>query len=460
MTPKTRILVVEDENLVGRDILSMLRGLGYQVVGLVSTGEQAVQKARALAPDIVLMDVVLKGEVDGISAADTIWESLGIPVVYLTAYTDERTLQRAKMTEPFGYLLKPFEERELQTTIEMALYKSKMDKKFKERGRWLSTILNSIGDAIIATDQTGRVAFMNPVAERLTGWTETEALNKSLPEVFQAAADETAPSPVDRTAVAAPEAGGPILSTRSLLQVRLGPVLPVEGSLAPIRDDQGRSQGGVLVFRDITDRKRAEVELKQSVDKFRLALEATIQAMGLTIEMRDPYTAGHQRRVSRLACAIAREMEIAPNQINGLRMAGDIHDIGKIYIPAEILSKPGQLTDIEFTIIKTHPQVGFDILKSIDFPWPVAQIVLQHHERMNGSGYPSGLKGDEILIDARILCVADVVEAMSSHRPYRPSHGIERALEEIEARSGQLYDPSVVRACLRLFRDKGYVLEA
>jgi PAS domain S-box-containing protein/putative nucleotidyltransferase with HDIG domain len=458
MALKTRILVVEDENLVGRDILSMLRGLGYQVLGLVSTGEQAVQKARELAPDLVLMDVVLKGEVDGISAADTIWESLGIPVVYLTAYTDERTLQRAKMTEPFGYLLKPFEERELQTTIEMALYKSKMDKKLKERGRWLSTILNSIGDAIIATDQAGRVAFMNPVAERLTGWSEVEALNRSLPEIFQASADETAVLPAD-FAAAAPEVDGRVLSASSLLQVRSGPVLPVEGSLAPIRDDQGRSQGGVLVFRDITDRKRAEVDLKQGIDKFRLALEATIRAMGLTIEMRDPYTAGHQRRVSRLACAIAREMEAAPSQIDGLRAAGDIHDIGKIYIPAEILSKPGQLTDIEFTIIKTHPQVGFDILKSIDFPWPVAQIVLQHHERMNGSGYPAGLSGDEILIEARILCVADVVEAMSSHRPYRPSHGIERALEEIEGRSGQLYDPSVVRACLRLFRDKGYVLE-
>ena len=217
--------------------------------------------------------------------------------------------------------------------------------------------------------------------------------------------------------------------------------------------------GGVLVFRDIALRKQAEADLEAGLDKLRRALDATVQAMGLTIEMRDPYTAGHQRRVSKLSCAIAQVMGISPNQIDGLRMAGDIHDLGKIYIPAEILSKPGQLTDIEFTIIKTHPQVGFDILKAIDFPWPVAQMVLQHHEWINGSGYPGGLKGDEILYEARILGVADVVEAMSSHRPYRPSYGIDRALEEIQSRSGQLYEPAIVEACLRLFRDKGFALD-
>ncbi len=459
MKVKIRVLVVEDESLVGRDIQNMLRSLGYNVLGLVSTGEQAILKAEELGPDLVLMDIVLKGEVDGINAADTIWESLGIPVVYLTAYTDERTLQRAKMTEPFGYLLKPFEERELQTTIEMALYKSKMDKKLKERGRWLTTILHSIGDGIIATDKEGRIAFMNPLAERLTGWGEEDAMNKPLSDVFRAEADGAA-FPQSLLSAARPsESADAILSSQSVLLTKSGLPLPIEGTLAPIRDDKGIPMGGVLVFRDITERQRAEADLKASLEKFRRALDATIQAMGLTIEMRDPYTAGHQRRVSKLSCAIAQEMGISPNQIDGLRMAGDIHDIGKIYIPAEILSKPGQLTDIEFTIIKTHPQVGFDILKAIDFPWPIAQIVLQHHERLNGSGYPAGLKGNEILLEARILLVADVVEAMSSHRPYRPAHGIERALGEIQTQSGQLYDPAVVEACVHLFRDKGFVLD-
>jgi HD-GYP domain-containing protein (c-di-GMP phosphodiesterase class II) len=140
-------------------------------------------------------------------------------------------------------------------------------------------------------------------------------------------------------------------------------------------------------------------------------------------------------------------------------MAGDIHDIGKIYVPAEILSKPGKLTDIEFTIIKTHPRVGYDILKNVEFPWPIADIVAQHHERLDGGGYPAGLKGDAILLEARIIIVADVVEAMSSHRPYRPSHGIDKAIEEITLHKGTLYDTAVVEACLRLFKEKNFSLE-
>ncbi len=178
--------------------------------------------------------------------------------------------------------------------------------------------------------------------------------------------------------------------------------------------------------------------------------------MRLTIEMRDPYTAGHQRRVSKLSCAIAQDMGLPQEQIEGIRMAGDIHDLGKIYVPAEILSKPGQLTDIEFSIIRTHSQVGYDILKSIEFPWPLAQIIYQHHERLDGSGYPNNLKNGEILLEARIISVADVAEAMSSHRPYRPSHGMEKALKEIAQHRGRLYDAAVVDCCLRLFREKGF----
>ena len=181
--------------------------------------------------------------------------------------------------------------------------------------------------------------------------------------------------------------------------------------------------------------------------------------MALTIEIRDPYTAGHQRRVSRLSCAIARELELPADQIEGLRVAGDIHDIGKIYVPAEILSKPGQITAIEYGIIKTHPQVGFDILKTIRFPWPVARIVFQHHERQDGSGYPLGISGDAILLESRILGVADIVEAMSSHRPYRPAQGIDKAIEEILQNRGRLYDLRVVDSCVRLFEEKRFAFE-
>jgi HD-GYP domain-containing protein (c-di-GMP phosphodiesterase class II) len=188
-------------------------------------------------------------------------------------------------------------------------------------------------------------------------------------------------------------------------------------------------------------------------------MEGAVEAMALMAEMRDPYTAGHERGVTHLAVALAREMELPDDQIEGLRLAGVVHDIGKIGVPTEILSRPGRITEMEFSIIKTHPQVSYNILKAIDFPWPVAQITLQHHERWDGSGYPQGLKGEKILLEARILGVADVVHAMACHRPYRAALGIEKALEEISSKRGALYDPNVVDACIVLFKDKGFRFE-
>jgi putative nucleotidyltransferase with HDIG domain len=207
---------------------------------------------------------------------------------------------------------------------------------------------------------------------------------------------------------------------------------------------------------EIAERVQAEKDLKRSLEKLQKALEGTIHALAATTEMRDPYTAGHQRRVAELAGAIAEEMGLPKDKIEGIRMAGLIHDVGKISVPAEILSKPSKLNEMEMDLIKAHSQIGYDILKEIDFPWAVAKIVLQHHERMDGSGYPQGLKGDEILLEARILAVADVVEAMASHRPYRPALGIEMALEEVSKNKGSLYDPDVVDACLELFTKKRF----
>jgi PAS domain S-box-containing protein len=210
------------------------------------------------------------------------------------------------------------------------------------------------------------------------------------------------------------------------------------------------SVGGLIgAILDITDRK-------QVVERIRKALGATIRAIAVTVETRDPYTAGHQRRVADLARAIATEMNLSVDQIDGIRMAAAIHDLGKISVPSEILSKPTKLTNIEFSLIKTHSQSGYDILKDIDFPWPVARTVLEHHERMNGSGYPNGLTGDNILLESRILSVADVVESIASHRPYRSALGIDAALNEISKNKGILYDPEVSDACLRLFHEKDY----
>lgn len=210
---------------------------------------------------------------------------------------------------------------------------------------------------------------------------------------------------------------------------------------------------------EIVERKKAEEEIKDGTRKLVIAMEAIIEAIAATVGIRDPYTAGHQRRVADLAVAIANEMNLHKASIMGIRLACKVHDIGKMYIPAEILSKPSKLNEIEFSMIKVHAQAGYDVLKHIDFPWPIAQIVLQHHERLDGSGYPQGLSGNKIIPEARIVSVADVVEAMSSHRPYRPSKGIEMALEEIDRNKGKLFDTSVVEACIKLFKENSFKFE-
>ncbi len=200
----------------------------------------------------------------------------------------------------------------------------------------------------------------------------------------------------------------------------------------------------------LTERNRADEELRKNIQKLQNAQEQTVAALASTTEIRDPYTSGHQNNVTKIACSIAEHMGLSAELIRGLRIAGLLHDIGKISVPAEILSKPGKITKDEFNIIKNHCRIGHNILKGIEFQWPVAKIVLQHHERMNGSGYPLGIQGEEILLEARILAVADVIEAMSSHRPYRAALGLDVALEEIRKNRGVLFDSVVVDSCLDL----------
>jgi PAS domain S-box-containing protein/putative nucleotidyltransferase with HDIG domain len=211
-------------------------------------------------------------------------------------------------------------------------------------------------------------------------------------------------------------------------------------------------------LKDITEHKNLEREREESYRRLKDALNATVHSLATIVETRDPYTTGHQRRVSVLAEAIAEEMRLNAEQKEFITTAAVMHDIGKLSIPAEILSKPSKLSPIEFDLIKTHPEAGYNILKDIRFPWPVALVILQHHERMNGSGYPNNLKGGDMLLEARIIAVADVVEAISSHRPYRAALGIDFALDEISKNRGTLYDPDVVDACLKLFREKHFVL--
>jgi len=232
-----------------------------------------------------------------------------------------------------------------------------------------------------------------------------------------------------------------------------GSVMSADCSFSLIEDEQGQAAGLLGIAHDISDRKHAEAHAFRTMVQLDKTLHGAIAAMIQIVEMRDPYTSGHQDRVAALAVAIAREIGLPDDLVKGIEITARIHDIGKVYIPMEILSKPGTFTDVERQIIQSHAQGSYDILKPIDFPWPVAEAAYQHHERMNGSGYPRGLKGNQIILEAKILMVADVVEAMASHRPYRPSCGIDAALEEISSRSGLLYDSTIVDYCIKLFRE-------
>ncbi|MDH7511327.1 MAG: diguanylate cyclase [Clostridiales bacterium] len=260
---KTRILIVEDEGLIARDIENMVKNAGYEVCGVVSTGEEAVEEVDKTEPDLILMDIVLRGSMDGVEAAERIRTRVSIPVIYLTAHTDENTLERAKLTEPLGYTLKPIEQKELLTVIEMALYKHQMELTLREREGWLTTILQSIGDGVIATDRLGHITFMNPVAEKLTGWRQPESINKPLSSVLHLIEEES--GRLHRLSV-------PRLLNENFQNLVNGNVLivnydekiPVELSAAVIRDQKNDISGLVLVLHDLTERRRYEEKLRHN----------------------------------------------------------------------------------------------------------------------------------------------------------------------------------------------------
>ncbi|MBU1964739.1 MAG: PAS domain S-box protein [Proteobacteria bacterium] len=313
-------------------------------------------------------------------------------------------------------------------------------------------VVNNTGDWIWEVDKEGRYTYSSPVVKQVVGYEDKEVLGKHFYDFFH-------PDERDELKNAVFELFKQKKPLKDFINRNVhkdGHVVILEISGVPLLDDSGNLVGYRGIDRDITPRKEAEEKLKETLEMLRKSLAGTIQAMSLTVETRDPYTAGHQRRVADFARAIATEMGLTADQIEGIRTASAIHDIGKISVPAEILSKPTKLSELEFSLIKVHSQSGYDILIEIDFPWPVARMVLEHHERMNGSGYPQGLSGDKLLIESRIIAVADVVEAMASYRPYRPELGIDKALDEISKNKGILYDQEVADVCLRLFREKRF----
>ena len=292
-------------------------------------------------------------------------------------------------------------------------------------------MIYSNADGILILDENSIVKFMNPAAESIFGTKAEHFVGQTFEHLI-------------------------IPEKPTELDITIGDGKSMVAEMRVMETEWEGQKVYLASLRDITDRKRMQQRLQLGLDNLKEVMDGTIRAMALAVEMRDPYTSGHQHRVAELAQAIAEEISLPAETIEGVYMAASIHDIGKISLPAEILSKPVKLTEIEMKMIQAHSKVGYDILKGIDFPWPIAQIVLQHHERMDGCGYPHGLGGNEILIESRIVGAADVVETMASHRPYRPAMGLDKALGEVSGNKGKLYDEQVVNACLKLFNEKGF----
>ena len=314
---------------------------------------------------------------------------------------------------------------------------------------------------ITVADRDGRIVFANKRAQEILGLTidRLTRLTYDSPE-WRITDFDGNPFPMEKLPHAmVVSSGDPVYGVRHAINSPDGRRVYISINGAPINDNMGNVSEVVFSIDDVTKQRRAEEEVRETMEKLKRGIDDTIRAMAIIVEERDPYTAGHQERVANLSVAIARDLNLSEVQISGIRMAGMIHDIGKMKVPAEILSKPTKLSNIEFDLIKTHAEVGYRILGTIEFPYPVAKIAHQHHERIDGSGYPQGIKGNEIFIEARILAVADVVEAMASHRPYRPALGIDAALAEIAKNRGKYYDEAVADSCLRLFREKGFKLE-
>jgi len=320
---------------------------------------------------------------------------------------------------------------------------------WEEKGT-LSGVFASIQDGMSIMDLDFNIIQVNPSMEK---WYPhvMPLLGRKCFQAYQGLSMPCRPCPAHRAIIT----GRPHSETVARRGVTGNTLGWLEVYSFPWRDNQeGKIIGVINYLRDITYRLQIEEEREDGLKKVQKTLDGTVTALASLSEKRDPYTAGHQQRVSQLACAIAHEIKLHQSVIDGLQVIGCLHDIGKLSVPAEILCKPSKLSEYEFDIVKAHPQNAFDILKDIEFPWPVAKAIFQHHERLNGSGYPLGSSGNDIILEARILAVADVTEAIASHRPYRPALGLEKALEEISRNSGFLYDQNIVEACLTLFKER------
>ncbi len=324
----------------------------------------------------------------------------------------------------------------------------------------LRNLVEAAGDMVWTVDMSMQPTYVSASVQQHLGYTREEAMKQPMHKVFAPhsyrLAMEALSAELERDSVL----DTPADRTRTFeldLFHKDGHVVPVEICYSALRDATGAPTEIMAVARNISERIRIQHENRAQTEKLIAALQQTVQSLAMLLEMRDSYTAGHQRRVADLACAIARRLGLSADVTQGLQLAGLIHDIGKVRVPAEILNSTRHLCSAEFEIIKMHPTTGYLVLRGIDFPWPIAEAVYQHHERIDGTGYPQGLSGDDITFESRILAVADVVEAIASSRPYRHALGVECALDEISVEKGIRYDRDVVDACIKVFHNDLYM---
>jgi len=438
-----KVLLIEDNPGDVRFIQEMLAEADGARFELECVDRLAAGLVRLAANDIgvVLLDLDLPDNQGFDTFAKAYAQAPRVPIVVMSNRTDEELAIKTVQEGAQDYLVKgQIDSNMLVRAIRYAIER----KRTEEALRGQALIFDNIHDSIIMTDLIGNIMRWNPAAERMFGYYKDEVFCQTL---------DVLTTRIIKGKLRDGRWSGEMNFTR-----KDGTEVICETTVIPLCDERGTITAVCGVSHDITKHKQAEQELQRSYDKLRETLIVTVNTLASTVEMRDPYTAGHQRRVTILACAIADEMGLTEEQFDGLRLAGLVHDIGKFNVPVEILNKPGRISETEFNIIKTHPEAGYNVLKEIEFPWPVGRIVLQHHERLDGSGYPQGLKKEGIVLEAKILAVADVVEAMASDRPYRPALGIEAALHEITMNKGILYDPDITDVCMRLFIEQGFTL--
>ena len=429
-------------------------------------------------PDLILLDILMPG-IDGYEFCRRLKQApktASIPVIFLTVKSDVEDESCGLEMGAADYITKPISPPILLARVKTHLAlkaaadalmdkNAYLDAEVRQRTREIERMMRALAEneskfralteqAIVGiyTADQGIISYMNPRAAAIFGYEVEEAIGRPAHDFiadkdWQLVQDNMRKHLDGETEDMRYEFEG---RRKDGSAVMIG----VHGKTAVIEDRKVIT--GVL--QDITERVRSAEQIRGYVAKIERMVDSTLEAISTLVDQRDPYTAGHERRVGGLAAAIAGEMGLDANMQRGLLLAGAVHDVGKVGVPAELLAKPSRLTPIELSLIRTHAHHGYEVLRGIDSPWPIAEVARQHHERMDGSGYPRQLCGDKIILEARIMSVADVVEAMSSHRPYRPSLGIDAALKEIEKNCGKHFDTLVVAACVRLFRDKGYTL--